>query len=260
MFSLHILGFQTVMGNELDISSHGLLGTVAVRSGWSLSILRCHNHTHALKFKCLRGWWSVTALIWCIWNTVSSLNRSLTSFFLVVLLVETFHSTILAWEIPWTEEPSWLWSMGSQKLGHSLATKKQQSSICGSLTGVLDTHCWFCLWYFVNIIMMTEIWFSGQCDKNICTDFNEDDQVPLLHIHSSGPALSQGHLTGCKGWGQTACTTSVWQHALPKAWVLPQLKYQPEPCSQVGVSLCFFSALFFSLGNVASFYPHQQTC
>ena len=26
------------------------------------------------------------------------------------------HSHILAWRIPWTEEPGWLWSMGSQEL------------------------------------------------------------------------------------------------------------------------------------------------
>ena len=25
------------------------------------------------------------------------------------------HSSILAWEIPWTEEPGGLWSMGSQE-------------------------------------------------------------------------------------------------------------------------------------------------
>ena len=28
------------------------------------------------------------------------------------------HSSILAWEIPWTEEPSGLQSMGSQSVGH----------------------------------------------------------------------------------------------------------------------------------------------
>ena len=28
------------------------------------------------------------------------------------------HSSILSWEIPWTEEPSVLWSMGSQRVGH----------------------------------------------------------------------------------------------------------------------------------------------
>ena len=28
------------------------------------------------------------------------------------------HCSILAWEIPWTEEPGGLQSMGSQKVGH----------------------------------------------------------------------------------------------------------------------------------------------
>ena len=29
------------------------------------------------------------------------------------------HSNILAWRIPWTEEPGGLQSMGSQKVGHN---------------------------------------------------------------------------------------------------------------------------------------------
>ena len=32
------------------------------------------------------------------------------------------HSSILAWRIPWTEEPGGLQSMGSQRVGHNLAT------------------------------------------------------------------------------------------------------------------------------------------
>ena len=34
------------------------------------------------------------------------------------------HSSIFAWEIPWTEEPGVLQSMGSQRAKHSLATKQ----------------------------------------------------------------------------------------------------------------------------------------
>ena len=34
------------------------------------------------------------------------------------------HSSLLAWEIPWTEESGELESMGSQKVGHDQATKK----------------------------------------------------------------------------------------------------------------------------------------
>ena len=36
------------------------------------------------------------------------------------------HSSILAWEIPWREEPGRLQSMGSQTVGHDLATKQQE--------------------------------------------------------------------------------------------------------------------------------------
>ena len=32
------------------------------------------------------------------------------------------HSSILAWKIPWTEEPGWLLFMGSQRVGHYWAT------------------------------------------------------------------------------------------------------------------------------------------
>ena len=36
------------------------------------------------------------------------------------------HSSILAWEIPWTEEPGSLTSMGSQRVGHNLMTRQHQ--------------------------------------------------------------------------------------------------------------------------------------
>ena len=32
------------------------------------------------------------------------------------------HVSILAWRIPWTEEPGRLQSMGSQRVGHALVT------------------------------------------------------------------------------------------------------------------------------------------
>ena len=35
------------------------------------------------------------------------------------------HSSILAWENPWTEKPGGLHSKGSQRVGHDLATKQQ---------------------------------------------------------------------------------------------------------------------------------------
>ena len=35
----------------------------------------------------------------------------------------TTHSSVLAWEIPWTEEPGGLLSMGLQRVEYDLATK-----------------------------------------------------------------------------------------------------------------------------------------
>ena len=39
------------------------------------------------------------------------------------------HSSILAWEVPWTKEPGGLQSMGLQRVGQSLATKQQRLSL-----------------------------------------------------------------------------------------------------------------------------------
>ena len=54
------------------------------------------------------------------------------------------HSSILAWEIPWTEEPGGLQSMGLQRVGHDLVTKQQlffitekKKSLHGTCSGII---------------------------------------------------------------------------------------------------------------------------
>ena len=44
----------------------------------------------------------------------------------------TTHSSILAWKTPWTEEPGGLQSTGLQRVGHDLATKRQQPPHAGA--------------------------------------------------------------------------------------------------------------------------------
>ena len=39
------------------------------------------------------------------------------------------HSSILVWRIPWTEEPGGLQCMGSQRVGHNLATKGRKVQV-----------------------------------------------------------------------------------------------------------------------------------
>ena len=44
------------------------------------------------------------------------------------------HSSILAWKIPWTEDPGWPQNMGSQRVGHDLATKPHRRMNVGHLS------------------------------------------------------------------------------------------------------------------------------
>ena len=46
------------------------------------------------------------------------------------------HSSILAWEVPWTEKPGRLQTIGSQRAGHHLATKT--TTIVNST--IMSTH------------------------------------------------------------------------------------------------------------------------
>ena len=49
------------------------------------------------------------------------------------------HSSILAWEIPWTEEPDGLQSMGSQRVRHHLVTTQNKKiHIMGIITCTLQ--------------------------------------------------------------------------------------------------------------------------
>ena len=55
------------------------------------------------------------------------------------------HSSILAWEITWTEGPGGLQSMGSQKVGHDLATKQpQQPTVKTTINTALTENDQFC--------------------------------------------------------------------------------------------------------------------
>ena len=49
------------------------------------------------------------------------------------------HSSVLAWKIPWAEEPGGLQSTGSQKVRHDLVTK-QQKQVFGTFTLKATLH------------------------------------------------------------------------------------------------------------------------
>ena len=51
------------------------------------------------------------------------------------------HSSVLAWESPWTEEPGRLQSMGLQRGRHNLVPKQHQYRIAMKITEVKPSQC-----------------------------------------------------------------------------------------------------------------------
>ena len=66
------------------------------------------------------------------------------------------HSSILAWKIPWREEPGRLQSMGSQRVGHnwalSLSFLLLRNPDCSSTYNIfLSPGCLICIWTYSRL-------------------------------------------------------------------------------------------------------------
>ena len=89
------------------------------------------------------------------------------------------HSSILAWKIPWTEEPGGLQSMGSQRVGHNLATKQHHHP--------LTTRAWLRWWALKTLNLLS----STSCPVNPPLVSTSSIFIRLLEI-DQGCAFSKG--------------------------------------------------------------------
>ena len=80
------------------------------------------------------------------------------------------HSCILAWRIPWTEEPGGLQSIRLQRVGHDLATEQQQ-------------HVLFCFVFFCNFKLFILFW--GMAINNVVVVSGEHQRDSAICIHVS---------------------------------------------------------------------------
>ena len=83
------------------------------------------------------------------------------------------HSSVLAWGIPWTEEPGRILSMGSQRVRHDLVTKQQQTK--AFYAGKLCDHTYFsekALWqpHCEGCIAEGQDWGMGSEGEGIKSD------------------------------------------------------------------------------------------
>ena len=88
------------------------------------------------------------------------------------------HSSILAWKIPWTEEPGRLESMGSQRVGHDWATslslfhfhaleKEMATHSCSCLENPRDGGAWWAAVYGVAQSRTRLKWLSSSSSSII---------------------------------------------------------------------------------------------
>ena len=110
------------------------------------------------------------------------------------------HSSILAWKIPWTEEPGRLESLGSQRVGHNWATSLSHSlGLWFSNTHFSTSFlCCFVLFSVINGIVTLYILTNRNQVYDVWTqmlrhNFNQNKLKKLLLI----PFQRYGPLAGC---------------------------------------------------------------
>ena len=81
------------------------------------------------------------------------------------------HSSIIAWRIPWTEEPVGLWSIGWQRVGHGWSdlADHTRGSLCDFWVSLVAQTVWN-----LPALQETQVWSLGQEDpleKGMATHF-----------------------------------------------------------------------------------------
>ena len=109
------------------------------------------------------------------------------------------HSSILAWKIPWTEQPGRLQSMGSQRVRHDLVTKQQQQQqiIMAEYIAVYSSCSKIQTWivscllgqYSLNILQIGARGYS--LDLTGIEDHSDRGLSPLTRLQSSCPLTAQ---------------------------------------------------------------------
>ena len=130
------------------------------------------------------------------------------------------NSSILAWRIPWTEEPGGLQSIGSQRVRHNW------SNLAGTqTTWDLVAFC-FGLQYFVEIITWRDQ------DHLCCVKYNEGRKNFNQHVSVNTPSKTNNRQIGSpwwsSGWGSTChCRGHGFN---PWSRKIPHAERQLSPC------------------------------
>ena len=103
------------------------------------------------------------------------------------------HSSILAWRIPWTEEPNGLQSIGLRRVGHDLAAEQQLYLGRGGREFRVIT--WPILLHDLNILSPTPLSFLGEGRGTGGCGHQEVAEDECGGGGVMGPPVQQGQLT-----------------------------------------------------------------
>ena len=149
------------------------------------------------------------------------------------------HSSILAWRIPWTEEPGGLQSKGSQRVGHDWATQRSTAPLSSynkrvplHFSGLQAVPCCIVTWLGLVVQTSGKPWFplgigTMQIPRSACAQqaWNLMEEV----------AWNPGGVYPC--WGKPC----AWEKVLPLAAVLRGLlKASHGSLSSEPQAKCFF--------------------
>ena len=129
------------------------------------------------------------------------------------------HSSIVAWRIPWTEDPGRLQSMGMQRVRHNWVTKPSPAQH-------KDTHVTFHKEHCSAGFFSCDVFVRPQCQSNndqICRSYDmffSVDCYPQLGIKAFELKLRARGEGGNRGWeGWTASLTRwTWVSASSRIW------------------------------------------
>ena len=120
------------------------------------------------------------------------------------------HSSILAWRIPWTEEPGGLQSMGSQRLAQDLGTSAQKTPLMNSMKLLLV------LSFFWQDFLRRELNVH-----RLATGKEEENFILVLKIPSVKPSSALEIISSIQ-FSRSAVSDSLWPHE-------PQHARPPSP-------------------------------
>ena len=125
------------------------------------------------------------------------------------------HPSLLAWRIPWTEEPGGLQSMGLQRARHDIMSKEQQQlrmvrmALASVAAGSIDSSLFLGFFFCPSALVLLIYWVNSHLFANSLSLPSEDGGHAVAW---AGPSRSCCQLWRIPGTGEPGGLPSMGSH------------------------------------------------